>query len=94
MAIRRVVDLLLLDQVDRSSFDSSSSSKLTKMWSNVKQQREDDFVFGGERSGIQVLSNSFIPTLLCVYVVYARSGLRSELYGRIPYQESRDDVCV
>ena len=81
MAIRRVVDLLLLDQVDRSSFDSSSSSKLTKMWSNVKQQREDDFVFGGERSGIQVLSNSFIPTLLCVYVVYARSGLSSDVCG-------------
>lgn len=91
MAIRGAVDLLLLDQVDRSSLDSSGSSKLTKMWSSVKRQREDDFVFGGERTGVQVLSNSFVPTLLCVYVIYARSGLSSELYGRIPYQESRDD---
>ncbi|KAK8796781.1 hypothetical protein WA588_000908 [Blastocystis sp. NMH] len=65
-----------------------TSSKLTKMWSSVKRQREDDFVFGGERNGMQVLSNSFVPTLLCVYVIYARSGLSSTLYGRIPYQES------
>ena len=52
---------------------------------------QEDFVFGGERIGMQVLSNSFVPTLLCVYVIYARSGLSSKLYGRIPYQESRDD---
>lgn len=51
------------------------SSKLTKMWSNVKKQKEDNFHYGGERKGRQVISNSFIPTILCVLIILLRWNL-------------------
>lgn len=52
-----------------------SSSKLTKMWSNVKKQKEDNFHYGGERKGRQVIANSFIPTILCVLILLLRWNL-------------------
>ena len=63
------------------------SSKLTKMWSSVKKQKEDDFKYGGERCSLQVLSNSFIPTLICLYVIVAKSGINSKLYNRVRTEE-------
>ena len=42
------------------------------MWSSIKKQKEDDYHFGGERCGKQVLCNSFIPTILAVYILLVR----------------------
>ena len=58
----------------------------------MKKQKEDDFKYGGERSSLQVLSNSFIPTLICLYVSVARSGISSQLYDRVQMEEGK--YCV
>ena len=63
------------------------------MWSSVKKQKEDGFVFGGERNFYQVLSNSFVPTIICIYVVFAKMGVVPSLSERISYQESRTMFC-
>ena len=70
------------------------SSKLTKMWSNVKRQKEDGFVFGGERNYYQVLSNSFVPTLACIYVSIAKSGIFEGLSSKIAFQESNSSFVA
>lgn len=58
----------------------------------MKKQKEDDFKYGGERSSLQVLSNSFVPTLICLYVSIAKSGISSQLYDRVQREEGKS--CI
>ena len=47
------------------------------MWSSIKKQKEDDYHFGGERKAKQVLCNSFVPTIIAVYILLVRLHLIS-----------------
>ena len=91
---RHAVLLIFFFITRYSSFLSvTHSSKLTKMWSSVKKQKEEGFVFGGERNFYQVFSNSFIPTIICIYIAFAKMGIVPYLSERIGYQESRVLLC-
>ena len=50
------------------------------MGSNVKRQKEDAYQYGGERKGQQVIANSFIPTLIAIFIVFIRWNSIS-IYG-------------
>lgn len=63
------------------------SSKFTKMWSSIKRQKEDDYHYGGERRSSQVLCNSFIPTLLTIYILLARFHVIGVSARDLEYQE-------
>ena len=55
----------------------------------MKKQKEDDFKYGGERSSLQVLSNSLIPTLICLYVSVAKNGISRQLYDQVQMEEGK-----
>ena len=57
-----------------------TSSKLTKMGSKVKKQKEDGYQYGGERKGKQVIANSFIPTLIALFLFCMR-WIRGPIHG-------------
>ena len=58
------------------------------MWSSIKKQKEDDYHFGGERRANQVLCNSFVPTILSLYVLLVRFHLISLGEHSMPFLES------
>ena len=58
------------------------------MWSSIKKQKEDDYHFGGERRAKQVLCNSFVPTVLSLYILLVRFHLISLGEHSMPFLES------
>jgi len=54
-----------------------TSSKLTKVKSNIKKTLEEDYVVGGERGAVQVLCCSFLATVLSIahYFYVGEDGL-------------------
>ena len=69
------------------------STKLTKLWSNIKKQKEDDYHYGGERESRQVVANSLIPTVICLYITLARLHLIHIPASRLHFQESTFLCC-
>ena len=67
--------------------------KIDRINALAKKQKEEGFVFGGERNFYQVFSNSFIPTIICIYIAFAKMGIVPYLSERIGYQESRVLLC-
>lgn len=52
-----------------------SSSILTKLWPQIKSQKEEKFILGGKRNYIQVIANSWISTLISLYIIFVRAGI-------------------
>ena len=69
------------------------STKLTKLWSNIKKQKEDKYCFGGEREARQVIANSLVPTLFCLYILLSRLGLIQNSAARLHFLEGILNVC-
>ena len=67
------------------------STKLTKLWSYIKKQKEDKYTYGGEREAKQVIANSLVPTLICSYILFSRLGLIQISAERLRFLEGR---CV
>ena len=68
---------------------SHYSTKLTKLWSNIKKQKEDKYCYGGEREAKQVIANSLVPTLLCLYILLSRVGVIRISAERLRFLEGR-----
>ena len=60
------------------------------MWSNIKKQKEDEFHYGGERKGKQVLANSFIPSVVSIVIVLLKFNFLGIPNKSIEYIESLD----
>ena len=74
MALCCTTSVLFWNKVGCLSF-VLCSTKLTKLWSTIKKQKEDDYHYGGERKSQQVIANSLVPTIICLYITLARLHL-------------------
>lgn len=87
MALCCTTSVLFWNKVGCLSF-VLCSTKLTKLWSTIKKQKEDDYHYGGERKSQQVIANSLVPTIICLYITLARLHLIQIPASQLHFQES------